>query len=353
MRTPDSQDVMTVTPSQAAEILRRLLPLQLPVLLVGEPGSAKSSLVQQVAEKLGARLLTVYPALSDPTDYKGCPCVVDGIAHFLPFDDLRAMIEHDTDQLFIVFLDEIGQAMTSVQAALMSLLLARRIGDTPISSRVAFVAATNRATDQAGVQQILSTVLDRFGTVLHIGPSRPDWLAWAAGAGIRADVQGFVQLRPDVLNAWKPTRDMTRLPTRRGLEQLSRILDAMDGANPELMLPTVAGIIGQGWAAEFIAFQRLCEQLPDPDLLIADPSRATLPAFDGPGGIGTWYALAIAIANRLTRATAPAIHALTTRDDWPSEMRVLLWELAVRRDGTLIETREHTAFALKCHKVYL
>ena len=90
------------------------------------------------------------------------PFVTDGQAEFLPFGDLRALIQADKDTVF--FLDDLGQAPPTVQAAAMQLILARRINGHHVSDSVTFIAATNRKQDKAGVSGILEPVKSRFAT---------------------------------------------------------------------------------------------------------------------------------------------------------------------------------------------
>jgi MoxR-like ATPase len=368
-QTNAAPEAITVTPADAAEVLYRMLPARRPVLLVGQPGVGKSAIVAQavnrfnlpgivqtVLEKLGlvkARLVTLYPALSDPTDFKGLPAMVDGRACFVPYNDLAELLSAAPDCLTVCFLDEIGQAPQSVQAALMSLVHARTVGLAKLPDGVVFVGATNRQDDGAGVGAFLTPLLDRWHTVLHVSPDLESWQKWATVAGIRPDVSGFVQLRPDILTAWKPTRDFERLPTPRSLHQLSETLDAI-GADcpPRLEMPTVAGVIGRGWAAEFVSFRRLVEQMPDPDLAIANPKTATLPKIEG-DGMSVFYAFCIAVAYRASAKTIAAIDTLSTRPDWPAELRCLLWEIMLRRDSSLERTKEFTRFAVTNHSVYV
>ena len=68
------------------------------------------------------------------------------------------------------FLDDLGQAPMSVQAAAMQLILARRINGFKISDKVIFMAATNRREDKAGVTGILEPVKSRFAWIVELVP---------------------------------------------------------------------------------------------------------------------------------------------------------------------------------------
>ncbi len=119
----------------------------------------------------------MHPVVSDPTDFKGLPGIIGDKAEFLPFGDLRQMIE--ADKPTIVFLDDLGQAPAVVQAACMQLLLARQINGKKISGHIVFIAATNRREDRAGVTGILEPVKSRFKTILDLEVSADEWTEWA------------------------------------------------------------------------------------------------------------------------------------------------------------------------------
>lgn len=88
-----------------------------PVLVQGAPGVGKSAIVEQCCARAGAELIISHPVVSDPTDYKGLPFPgKEGKeAHFLPFGELNKLI--NADKLTVFFLDDLGQAPMSVQAA--------------------------------------------------------------------------------------------------------------------------------------------------------------------------------------------------------------------------------------------
>src|SRR5580765_2856955 len=96
-----------------------------PILISGAPGVGKSDVVDQSAQLAGADMILSHPAVSDPTDAKGLPWVVDGAATFLPFGELHRAINATRPTVW--FLDDLGQAMPAVQSSFMQLLLARRV----------------------------------------------------------------------------------------------------------------------------------------------------------------------------------------------------------------------------------
>ena len=136
--------------SQLAESLKFAFLNNLNILIVGSPGIGKTDTVDQICKELNYDLIISHPVVSDPTDYKGFPFVIDNKADFIPFGDLRQLIEAKKETVY--FLDDLGQSPASVQAACMQLLLSRQINGHKISEKIRFVAATNRREDKAGVR---------------------------------------------------------------------------------------------------------------------------------------------------------------------------------------------------------
>jgi hypothetical protein len=137
---------------------------------------------------------------------------VDGKAEFLPFGNLRKLLNATVPTLF--FLDDLGQAPQGVQAAAMQLLLAREINGQKISDYVSFAAATNRKEDRAGVSGILEPVKSRFVTIINVETNADDWLRWARRNGLPEELLMLIKWRPELLEKFKATADMTNSPAR-------------------------------------------------------------------------------------------------------------------------------------------
>jgi MoxR-like ATPase len=114
--------------AELTDYLLRALAIGQQALILGPPGCGKSAIVEQVTETLGYNLITIYPALSDPTDIKGYLTLdAEGEPHFRAAGELGEVMRATTPT--VLFLDELGQASESVQKACMSLVWARRVGE--------------------------------------------------------------------------------------------------------------------------------------------------------------------------------------------------------------------------------
>ncbi|OHD24590.1 MAG: hypothetical protein A2Y38_01310, partial [Spirochaetes bacterium GWB1_59_5] len=224
-----------------------------------------------------------HPAVSDPTDYKGMPCVIPAEsssssssssssmrAEFLPFGDLNYLI--NATKPTVAFIDDIGQSPPAVQAALMQLILARRVNGHRISDKVVFCGATNDTNHMAGVSGLLEPVKSRFSTIIELEVSLDDWCHWALDNDMPPELIAFIRFRPALLSNFKPTRELKNSPCPRTVAAVGHWLNA--GIKD---LEVFAGAAGEGFATEFIAFLGMYAQLPNLDDVIMNPTTAPVP----------------------------------------------------------------------------
>jgi hypothetical protein len=284
--------------SDLASALTALMPTRRPIWLWGPPGCGKSSIVHQAAEQLGMAMLDKRAVTLDSVDLRGVPKINGSdLAHWCYLDWLPR------DGQGVLFLDELPQAATSVQAAFLQLTLDRRIDEYVLPEGWVVIAASNRQEDRAGVNKVISPLLNRF-VHLDLEVSVDDWQAWALANSIAPDVRAFIRFRPDLLFQFDPAAGARSFPTPRSWEFVSQVA----GVTPEsLLLPVVGGCIGEGPAAEYLAFRRLYTQLPDPSVVLSNPSGMTVPTDPA-----VLYALVGALVERAKTASDGQINALGT-----------------------------------------
>ena len=287
-----TMDQITVTPKELLQTLCATIPAKHPVLIKGAPGIGKSDIVDQACKLCNFDLIISHPVVSDPTDYKGLPYAdKDGKAHFLPFSDLDTLIH--TTRPTVYFLDDLGQAAQSVQAACMQLILARRINGHKVSDQVCFVAATNRKQDRAGVTGILEPVKSRFATILELETDMQQWCLWAIDHNLPVELIAFIRFRPNLLCDFKPSADITNSPCPRTVANVGKLIKL--GLPETLEYKVVSGAAGQGFATEFISFLRMFRKMLSPDTVLMNPH-----AFTVPDDISVLYALCTAITGLVT-----------------------------------------------------
>jgi hypothetical protein len=328
-----------MTPAAAQQALRRFVPQRLPVLLTGAPGVGKTASVQAVARDLGCEIIVSHPVTSDPTDFRGLPWMVDGHAAFLPVGDL-ARLEAIGDRQAIWLIDDLGQATTAVQAAVMQLVHrdGRALNGFTLPENVAVVACTNRAQDRAGVGCFLAPLVSRFTTVLEIEPEPVSFVHWAIrNGGFNPLVASFIRWKPTyLLDENPPAHSLQPRCSPRTWESASKILDL--GFPPDQLTDLLRGAITPAIAIEFLAYLQVFRSLPNADLVRASPDTAPLPSAPD-----ATYATVIHLALAATAGDFPPFCRYVER--LPPEFRFLFMLTATARKPELVHTAAYIAWA--------
>lgn len=313
-----------------------------PVLITGRPGIGKSDIVSQAATAAGADLIISHPVVSDPTDYKGLPFAgTDGSAHFMPFGELNQLIKAEKPTVF--FLDDLGQAPASVQAACMQLILARRINGHFVSKFVTFIAATNRREDKAGVSGILEPVKSRFCSIINLEINTEDWVKWALQNNMPVELMAFIRFRPATLEEFHASKDMTNSASPRTVAQAGRLQAA--GLPKDIEFEVFKGAAGEVFAAEYTGFLEIFRTLPSIDGIILNPDKAPIPE---QGAIQ--YALSGALSARANAQNLGPICRYLNR--LPGEIAVATMKDTVTRKGQEItNTKAFIEWSVKNHDV--
>lgn len=323
-------------PKMFKDYLKVMITAGLPVLVKGKPGIGKTDTVQQACDELDVECVVSHPAVSDPTDVKGMPWVTkeEGsermLARWLPFGDIKRLVDHKGPEPIVSFLDDFGQAPPLVQASYMQYILAGHLGEIQLSPHVVFIAATNRKEDKAAVTGILEPVKSRFAAIVELEVNAEDWCNWALTHDMPPELISFIRFRPQMLEDFKATADIVNSPCPRTVANVGKLLQTPYDKTLEYEI--IAGAAGEGLAGEFVHFLRTFRTLPDPELALNAPDQIQIP--EDPG---TLYAFSGAISHKVTKKTMPNLIKLCSR--LPAEFSVLTVRQATIRDAKLKETR--------------
>ncbi len=337
---------LSLAPHEIVDLLVAAIPKGLPIGLVGPPGVGKTAFGRAAADILGYDLVVSHPGLEDQTEPAGLP-VPD-----LPNDRARKILFGQAARVVkatrptIWFLDDLGQAPPSVQAAYMPWLSARQVDDYRLPDYVTIMAASNRRTDRAGVSGWLEPVKSRFATLIPVSPlvgdtntvdTRwvEDWAAWAmrhpdhfSGEDI-----GFLRQCPAWFFKFEPTLDLVNSPNPRTWEAGSGLL--------KLPLPdhtlrvSLEGAVGSAAAADRFTFRLLQKELPRVEAVLANPAKAPVP-----DQLGILYTLVTSLGMAANGDNFGAICGYFDRlvSKKKGDFAVLMLRDAVRRDGSLLDT---------------
>ncbi|WP_406006671.1 MoxR family ATPase [Streptomyces sp. NBC_00637] len=286
-------------PDGQLEALTLAVAADLPVLLWGEPGIGKTAALTQLAASLDLPLTTVIASVHEPSDFSGLPVVGDDPAEqgvpMAPPDWAVRLVRAGKG---LLFLDELSTAPPAVQAALLRLVLERRIGSLQLPPEVRIVAAANPRGSAADGWELSPPLANRFvhlqwthdhevvvrglggtwprATLPRLDPAKlPEAVAFA-----RRAVCGLLAARPTLVHRLPSgeTRRGGPWPSPRSWDMtLSLIAFATAaGSSRDVLSQLVRGTVGDGPGLELLAsLDRL--DLPDPETLLADPAGADLP----------------------------------------------------------------------------
>ncbi|MGW7032365.1 AAA family ATPase [Streptomyces xanthophaeus] len=286
-------------PDIQLEALALAVAADLPVLLWGEPGIGKTAALTQLADSLDLPLTTVIASVHEPSDFSGLPVIGDDPAEqgvpMAPPDWAVRLVRAGRG---LLFLDELSTAPPAVQAALLRLVLERRIGSLQLPPGVRIVAAANPRASAADGWELSPPLANRFvhlqwvhdHEVVVRGLGRtwprttlprldPQALAPAVGFARRA-VCGLLGARPALVHRL-PGGEARRggpWPSPRSWDMTLRLVAfaTAAGSARDVLSLLVRGTVGDGPGLELLAsLDRL--DLPDPETLLADPAGAVLP----------------------------------------------------------------------------
>src|SRR3954469_388835 len=145
------------------EALTLAVSADLPVLLWGEPGIGKTAALTQLATALDLPLTTVIASVHEPSDFSGLPVVGDDPASqgvpMAPPDWAVRLVRAGRG---LLFLDELSTAPPAVQAALLRVVLERRVGALRLPPGVRIVAAANPRSSAADGWELSPPLANRF-----------------------------------------------------------------------------------------------------------------------------------------------------------------------------------------------
>jgi hypothetical protein len=241
----------------------------------------------------------VIASVHEPSDFSGLPVVGDDPAvQGVPMAPPQWAVELVRAGRGLLFLDELSTATPAVQAALLRVVLERRVGALQLPPGVRIVAAANPRASAADGWELspplanrfvhLNWVHDRDVVVRGLGGVwpraelprlAPERLAEAVTSARHA-VCGFLKARPTLIHRL-PTSETRRggaWPSPRSWEAALTLLAFGTAASVsrDVLALLVRGAVGDGPGLELLAHLDRMD-LPDPESLLADPAAAELP----------------------------------------------------------------------------
>jgi len=271
----------------------------LAVALVGQTGCGKTSAVEQFHERVvrklkGCRLIMNILSYLEASDIGGIPFpnkektrVSFLRTNLLPWDDETA----------IVFGDEFDRATPDVQNAYLQVLLGGKIHDHQVSPNAFFILAMNGATDDytTPLSEAARTRMCTLFMSSHNTKQLDSWEAWAENNDVDPTVielnkmdRESIANRDDALEELAIDQDRTRVMAGRVLSTASD--PDIDLKTDDILLPVIAGFVGQTTALKMLALNELTKHCVHPQCVLENPvnKNVTLPSNESAQMYAEW-----------------------------------------------------------------
>ncbi|SCM79890.1 conserved hypothetical protein [uncultured Pleomorphomonas sp.] len=308
----------------AAQALNAFLDADIPVMMWGPPGVGKSSIGRDIVAERNWGLVDFRASTRDPVALMGLPDLTADTTKWKVPDEFPQPDRDGAEG--ILFLDEINAAAPSMQAAMFGLVLDRRVGDYQLPPGWRVVAAGNRQSDRAAAQRMPSALANRFAHI-DVDPDVDTTVHHFNKIGVDPIVVAFLRWRPALLLDMKNDQ-LRAFPTPRAWEQVGKVVQQPS----PLRLALIAGVVGDGAAAELEGFIRVYQGLPSLDLVLSNPSGAKVPEDSS-----ARFAISSGLARKVTDKTIG--NAMIYMQRLPREFEILFMTDAVRRDSKLSHTQ--------------
>jgi hypothetical protein len=305
-----------------------------PVLLWGEPGIGKSAGIEQLAAGLGCPLETVIASVHEPSDFAGLPIVGDDPATTgVPMAPPDWAVRLRRTRHGLLFFDELSSAPPAVQAALLRVVLERRVGSLVLPEPVRIVAAANPPSSAADGWHLSPPLANRFVHLHWTHDPRTvargmtgTWPQFTvpvvdrakvpgAVARARGAVSGFLTARPGLVHHLPGDAESRgrAWPSPRTWEMALKLLATgyATGAGHEAVAAALTGAVGDGAGMEFLSYLENLD-LPDPDRVLANPDAFALPE-RGDRQLAFLIAVVAAVQSHLTRERWEACWAVLAK----------------------------------------
>lgn len=269
----------------------------IPVLLWGKPGEGKSSFLESLSQP-NFPVLTLIASIHDPTDFSGLPIMHNGKVHYA----IPEWVENfGTEGEGILFLDELTTAPPSVQAALLRVVLERKVGFHDLPEKVRIVSAANPPDLMTGGWELSPPLRNRF---VHLPwelsaevyknallngyenaplPTIPKEAHTKALKEYQLLVHGFLSRNPNLLTS-SPETDRYGFASPRSWDYAAALMASCAVLNlsplqgnqdSKVFLELLSGCVGEGIAINFLGFLKNLK-VPNPEWVLDEKIKIKL-----------------------------------------------------------------------------
>jgi len=250
------------------ESLDYMFKAELTPFVWGHAGIGKTESIRQVAKDFGYHFFALYlGTMSDLGDILGLQEFVknsDGTkstAFAIP-QWLKQAIQYCEDHPesgAIIFLDEFNRARRDIMNGMFSLALDKTFHTLKLPKNCHIVAAGNPPTDEYFTTDVDETALMARFVHIKLEPSIQEWVEYAKSSEIDANLIGFIQDQPSLLEEKRTEFPLPIKVDRRAYSRLNKLFKL--NTPQHLMESLMPGIIG---LERTVAYKQYLKEIDKP-----------------------------------------------------------------------------------------
>lgn len=263
-----------------------------PLFIEGTFGIGKTDVVSSKLKERGFEPITWFRGShATPDTIAGVPYLDDGQLRRAVPELIAAVRRVEADgKRPALFLDELNLSSPNTLAALLQLLLEKRLGEYALPGGTPIIAAGNLETDGSVVSMLPLPAANRMAICRYAGPTFAEWEEWAVPADVHPlvlaflkDHPGWLVLKESLENGAVPAEgideETTRWPTPRSWAHASKHLKLVEvtGRKDE-RLKVLSLHVGDAAALRAEAYIALADKMVPVQEVFDDPEKAPLPS---------------------------------------------------------------------------
>ena len=299
----------TVTLKQAAQLI--LSNPKVRFLVRGEPGIGKSTMLSFIASQLPGHNAAYMDVPNMDLGDIAMP-VIDHdhkVTRYYP----NARFRLHEGKPVVVMLDEFTKGAEPIKNMLHPLLEITnpRLGDVAIDEDSIVFLTGNLLSDGVG-DNMKAHTRNRIVEIVVKKPTSDEWLEWAVNNDQDPSVMAWVRQFPHALDSYtdggdenpyiyNPRKQQNAYVSPRSLAIASNLVSQRDKNDPDAVISSLKGAIGEAAARDMEAFIAYQDQLPAWDSIIQSPTTATVPS-----SAGACAVLVFGAISKVDRQSMPA-----------------------------------------------
>jgi len=260
------------------------------MIIEGEPGTGKSSILKILQEMLGEKYEYVYVdcAIKDMGD----------ISMNIPVHESKEL-EGYTASLFsltsprpkVIMLDELFKSDKMMKKIWTRLILERHVGDRKLPEGSIVFGTSNNSSDGVG-DTLEGHIGNRVTRIKMKKPNHKKWNLWAQDHGISALTRAWVEMNPSCMHSYteltveelknnpfifNPKTSTSTFFSPRSAEKNDLYVKSRSLLGDKVTLSAMTGCIGQAAAESMSAFFLIERDLVPIRQIIANPKKTPIP----------------------------------------------------------------------------